>query len=260
MDMSERMENILEKDERVVWTGKPVKSTFMFAETPVVVGLFFMAVSSLFLFVFTLFQPPIEMYLFILLFLVVGVLMTFVPPVVRLKRFPYMKYVVTNQRVIILSGKFAYNSVTLDRIQGVNVSEGFVDRLFGTGAMRVTGGPDFIALKNPDEVQKIIRETIQITGKPFRLRGEEKLKARCSICENLELQEAPRYPMFPPPEFPMPSSYKCKSTSEIMSRDDVETKRQCEHFVKIKDKKVLWERMARMGISPEDSDEIVSQN
>ena len=164
--------------------------------------------------------------------------MTFVPPIVHLKRFPYMEFVVTNQKVIVLNGKFAYNSVTLDRIQGVNVSEGFVDRLFGTGAVRISGGPDFIALKNPDEVQKIIRETLQRTGKPSQPKVKEKLKARCSICENLGMQEAPRYPVYPAPEFPMPPSYKCKSTNETIGRDDIEIERECEHFMKIEEDKL----------------------
>ena len=89
--------------------------------------------------------------------------------------------------------------------------------------------------------------------------SKEKLKGRCTLCENLGtdvVKDYPRYPMLPAPEFPFPSYYKCKSTNELIRTDDVETKRDCEHFMKIKDEEVLWERMKCIRISTEDLDEM----
>ena len=75
--------------------------------------------------------------------------------------------------------------------------------------------------------------------------SKEKLKGRCSMCKNLGIdvvQVFPRYPMLPAPEFPFPSYYKCKSTNKLISTGDLETERECEHFIEIKDEKVLMER------------------
>lgn len=77
--------------------------------------------------------------------------------------------------------------------------------------------------------------------------SKEKSKARCSICKNLAVQVGPRYPVLPAPEFPFPPHCKCESTNEPIGIDDVETERECEHFMEIKDQTVLMERRFKLS-------------
>jgi len=77
--------------------------------------------------------------------------------------------------------------------------------------------------------------------------SKEKLKGRCIMCENLVVQEAPRYPVLPAPEFPIPPKCKCKSTNEFIGIDDLETERECEHFIEIEDITVIGRRRFKLG-------------
>ena len=81
--------------------------------------------------------------------------------------------------------------------------------------------------------------------------SKEKIKGKCIICENLVVQEAPRYPAFPAPEFPIPlipPKCKCKSTNEMIGIDDLERERECEHFMEIEDITVIGRRRFRLRI------------
>ncbi|MEM2900433.1 MAG: PH domain-containing protein [Thermoplasmata archaeon] len=91
------------------------------------------------------------------------------------------EYVLTNHRLIVMKGKFSKNlrSIDLEKITYVDVQIGIADRRLGTGCVHIGlpgpvtlqatyRGPEryseketLFGVKNPYEVQKLIKETIE---------------------------------------------------------------------------------------------------
>ena len=185
------LDKVLRENEKVLWSSKPARIPFVVPHSLMVIafGLFFMFVSVFILTMMMSQGAPFPFNLFPLLFFFVGFLVAFGEPIYMLMAYRNTEYMITDQRVIIQTGAIGLDTrfVDLDKIQEVRVDVGVIDKIFGTGSVRIPtagyagyvyagrrgyGGPrDFLgnslaALKKPYEVQNILQEAIVKARRP----------------------------------------------------------------------------------------------
>jgi len=171
----------LERDEKVIWSGKPVKAPFMLGGLSVsAFGLLWLSFS---MFAMQLMiSPPSGVtvensglgILVVLVFVLIGFGLTLGPPIPTIVRYRKTKYMITNRRLITQTGVIGLDTrfVDLDKIQEVHVRVGLGDKVFGTGSlMVVTAGfvfmgvkhpyCCFVGLKEPYTVQKLLQEAMR---------------------------------------------------------------------------------------------------
>jgi membrane protein YdbS with pleckstrin-like domain len=171
----------LEKDEKVIWSGKPVKAPFMLRGLSVsAFGLLWLSFSmfAMWLMIFPPFGVTVENsgigIPFLLVFVLIGFGLTLGPPIPTILRYRKTKYMITNRRLITQTGVIGLDTrfVDLDKIQEVHVKVGLGDKVFGTGSlMVVTSGfffmgvtrpyCCFVGLKEPYAVQKLLQEAMR---------------------------------------------------------------------------------------------------
>lgn len=179
------MNSFLKSNERVLWSGKPVKAAFIATGLVAIpFGLIFLGFSLFWIWgaasagagFFAFFGLP---------FVLIGFGVTFGPTIWQLLRYRNTEYAITDQRVITQTGAIGLDTrfVDFDKIQEVYVKIGFADKLFGAGSVYVltagsnvfgyrgrsgygSGGmrPSLGALREPYKVHKILQEAIE-TGK-----------------------------------------------------------------------------------------------
>ena len=166
---------LLRKGEKVIWSGKPLKASFMMGGFVVsAFGLVWLSFSLFAMWASTL--QGIEMFvtLVLSLFVFIGFGLTLGPSIWQVMRYKNTKYLITNQRLITQTGAIGVDTrfLDLDNIQEVYVNVSFVDKVFGTGSLIVmTSGfsllgkmyPVMTELKEPYKVQKLLQETQILT-------------------------------------------------------------------------------------------------
>jgi len=183
------MNNLLKSNERVLWSGKPVKSAFITTGlVSIPFGLIFLGFSLFWVFSAASAGAPGFFTLFGLPFVLIGIGLTFGPTIWQLLRYRNTEYVITDQRVITQTGAIGLDTrfVDFDKIQEVYVKIGFADKLFKAGSVYVltagsnvfgyrgrsgyggSGGmrPSLGALREPYKVHKILQEAIETGKKP----------------------------------------------------------------------------------------------
>jgi len=177
-----RLDKLLRADEKVLWSGKPVKVPFILPSLVAVpFGLFFMGFSIFWMWGAASVGAPGPFILFGLSFVLIGLGLTVGTPIRQLMRYRNTEYMITDQRVIAQTGAIGLDTryLDLDKIQEVYVQVGFIDKMFGTGTiLAVTAGhvyvdrggafmrPSLAALKEPYEVQNILQEAIAKARQP----------------------------------------------------------------------------------------------
>jgi uncharacterized membrane protein YdbT with pleckstrin-like domain len=171
----------LEKDEKVIWSGKPVKAPFMLRGLSVAVfGLLWLSFSmfAMWLMISPPFGATVENsgfgILVVFVFVLIGFGLTLGPPIPTIVGYRKTKYLITNRRLITQTGVIGLDTrfVDLDKIQEVHVRVGLGDKVFGTGSlMVVTAGfmfmgvkhpyCCFVGLKEPYAVQKLLQEAMR---------------------------------------------------------------------------------------------------
>jgi len=175
-----RLDKLLKANEKVLWSGKPVKTPFIFPGLVAVpFGLFFTGFSIVWMMMAS--QAPSPFRLFGLIFFFVGFGAIFGAPIRQFVAYKNTEYLITDQRIITQTGAIGLDTryLDLDKIQEVYVQVGFIDRMFGTGTLfAVTAGhvyvgrggafmrPSLTALKEPYEVQNILQEAIAKARQP----------------------------------------------------------------------------------------------
>ena len=125
------MENVLDPNETVLWSGKPEKKALILPDFfgGTLMALFFLAVASVFLNVAVL-MPAVILF-------PVAIALIVVPPIWQYRKTSQAEYLITNQRLIIKSGitKQDVWFSELDKIKDIKVKIGFTDKLLGTGKL-----------------------------------------------------------------------------------------------------------------------------
>jgi len=184
-----KLDKLLNANEKVLWSGKPVKKAFILpALGSIPFGLFFLGFFIFWLWGASSAGAPAFFTLFGLPFILVGFGITFDPSVWQLMRYRNTEYMITDKRIITQTGAIGLDTrfVDFDKIQEVYVKIGIFDRLFGTGTLyAMTAGfssfgpsgsygygyggmhgfrPSLAALKEPYQVQKLLQEAIENSG------------------------------------------------------------------------------------------------
>lgn len=183
-----KLDKLLNADEKVLWSGKPVRKAFILPGlVSIPFGLFFLAFSIFWMWGAASAGAPNFFSLFGLPFVLVGVGVTFGPSLLQLLRYRNTEYMITDKRIITQTGAIGLDTrfVDFDKVQEVYVQIGVLDRLFGTGSVyAMTAGfsgfvprggygyggfagnrPSLAALKEPYEVQKLLQEAIEKSKK-----------------------------------------------------------------------------------------------
>ena len=185
MSAVSKLGRLLQRDEKVVWGGKPVRKAFILPGLAAIpFGLIFLAFSIFWMWSSASIGAPGFFTLFGLPFVLVGFALTFGPSMVLLVRYKNTEYMITNKRIITQTGAIGIDTrfVDFEKIQEVYVQIGFIDKLFGTGTLyAMTAGfsgfaftgrqgygypgmqglrPSFAALKEPYEVQRLLQEAM----------------------------------------------------------------------------------------------------
>lgn len=137
---------ILNKNEKILWEGKPNFGPFVAKSLIAVPFGFLFLMFSLFWtgmtvvsgapFFFSLFGSP---------FILLGLLIMIEPPLYALLVYQYVYYVITDKRVLIQGGLIGrdFKIVDFDKIQNAEVNVGLFDKMFGenSGSISIaTGG------------------------------------------------------------------------------------------------------------------------
>jgi len=186
-----RLEKLLNADEKVLWSGKPVRKAFIL---PVLVsipfGFIFLGFAIFWMGAAASSGAPNEFSLFGLLFVLIGIGIAFGPFLFQLLRYRNTEYMITDKRIVTQTGAIGLDTrfVDFEKVQEVYVQIGVLDRLFGTGSVyAMTAGfsgfaprggygyggyggfgfnrPSLAALKEPYEVQKLLQEAIEQSKK-----------------------------------------------------------------------------------------------
>ena len=185
-----RIDKLLNSDEKVLWSGKPVRKAFILPGlVSIPVGIFFMGFAIFWMWAAASAGAPDEFSLFGSLFVLIGIGITFGPFLFQLLRYRNTEYMITDKRIITQTGAIGLDTrfVDFEKVQEVYVQIGVMDRLFGTGSVyAMTAGfsgfvprggfgygyggfagnrPSLAALKEPYEVQKLLQEAIEKSKK-----------------------------------------------------------------------------------------------
>lgn len=168
----------LREGERVLWTGKPVVTPFIFKGLLVMpLGLLFLGLAILSIWGSASLGGRGFLSLFDLFYVFIGLGIVFGPLTAQVMRYRNTEYMITDQRIVTQTGAIGLDTrfVELDRIQEVYVNVGFVDKIFGTGSVAaVTAGfvfvgtprlggarPSLTALRDPYRVHQLLQEALQ---------------------------------------------------------------------------------------------------
>jgi hypothetical protein len=184
----EKLRRVLQPGETVLWQGKPQRRAYIWQNYP-------MFIFGLFWFGFAIFwnagvwlDMPTEgpegigivFRLFGLPFLIIGFYITFGQLLHRAWEWPKVEYLLTNKRLVILSGLFSLRQVSkfLDAISSVDMKTGLLDRGHGTGTIVIDAGTyaygwsgqwagfRFLAISDPEEVLRLIQQAREQARKP----------------------------------------------------------------------------------------------
>jgi hypothetical protein len=132
------LERILKANEKVLWSGKPVRKAFILpALGGVPFGLLFLTIFFLWLAGLPLLHNPSLQIELAYMLLGGGFGVIVVPPLWQFKKYPNTEYMITNQRLIIQTWTIWLRTwaATFSEIKEVSVKFGLVDKLLGTGTV-----------------------------------------------------------------------------------------------------------------------------
>ena len=162
--MISEIDNILDTNEKIFWRGKPVYLPFILKCFP---SSAFGLLWSLFLipFYWALFTGKFPIFLLAILVphtaIGVGLLTA---PLWDTLVYPYIEYAITSKRIIIKSGFFARNFVTIDYVNltDVSVNIGLIGRLTNTGDIIFVSGMGIFT-------EKTGKDAISCVQKPYEV-------------------------------------------------------------------------------------------
>lgn len=169
-----RLDKLLKANEKVLWSGKPVKMPFILPSlASVPFGLIFTGFSIFWMMMAS--QAPGFFWLFGLIFFFIGFGVIFGASIRQLVAYRNTEYLITDQRIVAQTCAIGLDTryLDLDKVQEVNVRVGFIDKMFGTVTIFVVttghvyvGSGSLAALKEPYEVQNILQEAIAKARQP----------------------------------------------------------------------------------------------
>lgn len=173
----------LEANERVLWTGRPLRKGFVLSTWgSIPSGLVFVGITFVWLWGVPSSRIWEDFTLFGLPLVLIGLGISLGPTGWQFLKYRNTEYMITDHRLITQTGAVGLDTgfVPLDRIQEVYVRIGILDKVFGTGSLYAmtagysglatadgTGGlrPSLRALKDPYQVQRLLQEAMEKSRK-----------------------------------------------------------------------------------------------
>lgn len=184
--MSENIDNIIDKNEEVLWRDKPDKISYVFSALNVFLVIFMIIWTSMVYFItsgFGKFQsdfPTMRTQFLIFeympyLFYLIPITVLVINPIYRFFAAGKIEYVITDKRIYIISGIIGTDiqNVEYREVDKLNVSVGFMEKLRSTGTISLTPdvkvnsgrdssttvyGHKLIGISNPYQVYKLLRD------------------------------------------------------------------------------------------------------
>ncbi len=165
VDVPPDLRAMLGPGERVLWVGRPVKAVAALSSLPIVLFIApFIAVPLL--------VVPRVAWAFPVVSLFFAFWYAITLPIAFAPLYAYLAagktwYLLSDRRIVVRKGVIGtdYDILGLDQVQQVNVNVGPVDKLFGTGSIKVQAvGVEpltLYAVKQPYKVQRIILEALE---------------------------------------------------------------------------------------------------
>lgn len=164
------LNKVLNADERVLWQGKPVFFPYYMSKgiSVTLFGLFWTGI------IIVGFGGHFPQSLMIYLFLLIGIGMIILPPILAALSYLNLYFAVTDKRIIIQSGIIGrdFKFLDFDQITDANVDVNIIDKMFGTGTINISSpgtvtihkgrtsyGFSFGNVSSPYEVFKFVKRT-----------------------------------------------------------------------------------------------------
>ena len=173
------IDQVLSKDERVIWSGKPKKSVFILESVTAMLpfALLWLAFDGFFIINMSKADYPSEMNIFFVFFFAFHLMPVWIwlsKVLTARRRYQNMEYCVTDKRIIIKSGFIGadYVNIFYSDVRGVSVHVGILDKMFGVGDVIIDTGykeksskssslsNTIIDVENPYEVMQLIQKTV----------------------------------------------------------------------------------------------------
>lgn len=168
--------SILRMDEQILWYGKPVFGSFVlhlgnmwgfvFVGFIIIMGIMgaFSAIP--------LVGMPYGFGFIVMLQIIVGLSLLMGPIIRNALAYNNTLYLITDRRILIQTGAIGIDTriVEFDKIQEIYVTIDFMDKIFGTGSIRISTAagwpeqayvPTLIALNNPYQIHSILQNAIE---------------------------------------------------------------------------------------------------
>lgn len=183
------IDNLLDKDEQVLWRGKPKKSAFIvskiFNMLPIII--LWLAVDGFLIYVLiskNIFEGNVMLTIALVAFLLIHLCPVWFwlsNVVTAWRQYKVIEYCFTNKRIIVRTGIFVdIKNLYYADIQNVNLRVGLIDRMMKVGDIYVSGKFDATVICDiPDpyfitnQLQKIINDIKTDMSFPNAFRPEE---------------------------------------------------------------------------------------
>ncbi len=131
----DEISNVLDPNENVIWRGKPKANSF-YASRFLGIIVFLAAAGFVIYFVSLGGSPSLSWWIFGISALTILIIIS------TILNYHAMAYAVTNKRIIFQSGIIGrdFKSVDYDQIKNISANVGLVDKMFGTGSIRIFTG------------------------------------------------------------------------------------------------------------------------
>ena len=156
----------LRSGESVLWSERPETAPYIGKSLIfTIVGLFFAIPATAV--ILEIKGAPLVLLIFPGIIAVVGYLLAIIPPLASILSLKRVKYIITNQRIVILGGVFDLSVRTVDfsEVESVVIRRGFWDKRFGTSTLYlIVKGvfivPSFSSITNADEAKELIEKML----------------------------------------------------------------------------------------------------
>jgi len=168
--LREQLPFSLRSNESVLWSERPeavpyIGKSLIFT----IVGLFFAIPATAV--IIEIKGAPLHLSIFPFIIAVVGYLLATIPPLTSILSLKRVKYIITNQRIVILGGVFdlSVRSIDYSEVESVVIRRGFWDKRFGTSTLYliIKGAfivPSFSSIMNADKAKELIEKMIAEKG------------------------------------------------------------------------------------------------
>ncbi len=166
------IEHLLEKDEKILWRGKPKKTAYIWSEILAMLPIALIWLVFDGIFIATLFYLSPSLPVFVIVILCIFFLLHLAPVWIWLsrallarKRHKNLDYAFTDKRIIVRTGVIIdFINIYYSEINSVNVRVGLTDKWFNVGDIYIKSTSQAVVLNDITNAYQIGNKLQQITN------------------------------------------------------------------------------------------------